>query len=104
MRVSIMRDWIGILKALEIWDEERWSATEHIYTFENGSIVEFMSIDNSEKRKGSGRDYLFVDECNELSREDWFQLFIRTRKKSIIAYNPSFGTNHYIFNEIHTHP
>ena len=104
MRVSIMRDWIGILKDLGIWDEEKWSATEHIYSFDNGTIVEFMSIDNAEKRKGSARDYLFVDESNELSREDWFQLFIRTRKKSIIAYNPSFGTNHYIFNEIHTHP
>jgi phage terminase large subunit len=63
-----------------------------------------MSIDSSEKRKGSARDYLFVDEANELSREDWFQLFIRTRKKSIIAYNPSFGTTNYIFTEIHTHP
>ena len=31
-------------------------------------------------------------------------MFIRTRKKTIIAYNPSFGTNHYIFNEIQTHP
>jgi phage terminase large subunit len=104
MRVSIMRDWVGILKGLGIWDENRWSATEHIYTFDNGSMVEFMSIDSSEKRKGSARDYLFVDECNELSREDWFQLFIRTRKKSIIAYNPSFGTNNYIFTEIQTHP
>ena len=104
MRVSIMRDWKGILTDLGIWDENAWSATEHIYTFDNGSLVEFMSIDNSEKRKGSARDYLFVDEANELSREDWFQLFIRTRKKSIIAYNPSFGTNHFIFNEIQTHP
>jgi phage terminase large subunit len=104
MRVSIMRDWQSILKELNIWDENSWSATEHIYSFDNGTMVEFMSIDSSEKRKGSARDYLFVDECNELSREDWFQLFIRTRKKSIIAYNPSFGTNHYIFNEIQTHP
>ena len=104
MRVSIMRDWIGILKELNIWEEDSWSATEHIYTFENGSMVEFMSIDSSEKRKGSSRDYLFIDECNELSREDYFQLFIRTRIKTILAYNPSFGTNHYIFNEIQTHP
>ena len=86
MRVSIMRDWIGILKELSIWDEDRWSATEHIYTFENGSMVEFMSIDSSEKRKGSSRDYLFIDECNELSREDYFQLFIRTRIKTILQY------------------
>ena len=104
MRVSIMRDFVGILKELGIWSEEQWSATEHIYTFDNGSMIEFMSIDSSEKRKGSARDYLFVDEANELSREDWFQLFIRTRKKSIIAYNPSFGTNNYIFTEIQTHP
>ena len=104
MRVSIMRDWQTILKELSIWDEESWSATEHIYTFDNGSMVEFMSIDSSEMRKGSSRDYLFIDECNELSREDYFQLFIRTRIKTIIAYNPSFGTNHYIFNEIQTHP
>lgn len=104
MRVSIMRDWQTILKELGIWSDDEWSATEHIYTFDNGSMVEFMSIDNSEKRKGSSRDYLFVDECNELSREDWFQLFIRTRKKSIVAYNPSFGTTNYIFTEIHTHP
>ena len=67
MRISIMRDWVGILKGLGIWDENRWSATEHIYTFDNGSMVEFMSIDSSEKRKGSARDYLFVDEANELS-------------------------------------
>lgn len=104
MRVSIMRDFTAILKDLGIWNEESWSATEHIYTFDNGSMIEFMSIDSSEKRKGSARDYLFVDECNELSREDWFQLFIRTRKKSIVAYNPSFGTNNYIFTEIQTHP
>jgi len=104
MRVSIMRDWQTILKGLGIWNDEQWSATEHIYNFDNGSMVEFMSIDSSEKRKGSARDYLFIDECNELSREDYFQLFIRTRIKTIIAYNPSFGTNHYIFNEIQTHP
>ena len=104
MRVSIMRDWQTILKELNIWDDNNWSATEHIYTFDNGSMVEFMSIDSSEKRKGSARDYLFIDECNELSREDYFQLFIRTRIKTIIAYNPSFGNNHYIFNEIQTHP
>jgi phage terminase large subunit len=104
MRVSIMRDFVGIMKDLGIWEDERWSATEHIYTFENDSMIEFMSIDNAEKRKGTSRDYLFCDEVNELSREDYFQLFIRTRKKTIVAYNPSFGTNNYIFNEIQTHP
>lgn len=104
MRVSILRDFQTIMKDLGIWQIDRYSATEHIYFFDNNSIIEFMSIDNAEKRKGTARDILFIDECNELSREDYFQLFIRTRKKTIIAYNPSFGTNNYIFSEIHTHP
>ena len=63
MRVSIMRDWQTILKQLEIWSDDNWSATEHIYTFDNGSMVEFMSIDSSEKRKGSARDYLFIEDA-----------------------------------------
>lgn len=104
MRVSILRDFQTIMKELGIYSEESYSSTEHIYYFDNGSLIEFLSIDNAEKRKGTSRDYLFIDECNELSREDYFQLFIRTRIKTIIAYNPSFGTNNYIFNEIHTHP
>jgi len=104
MRVSILRDFTNIMRELELWEDNRWSATEHLYHFDNGSMIEFMSIDNAEKRKGTSRDYLFVDECNELSREDYFQLFIRTRVKTIVAYNPSFGTNNYIFNEIQTHP
>lgn len=104
MRVSILRDFQTIMKELDIWDENSYSATEHIYHFDNGSMMEFLSIDNAEKRKGTSRDYLFIDEINELSREDYFQLFIRTRVKTIVAYNPSFGTNNYIFNEIHTHP
>jgi len=104
MRVSILRDFQTIMKELGIYSEESYSSTEHIYYFDNGSLIEFLSIDNAEKRKGTSRDYLFIDECNELSREDYFQLFIRTRIKTIIAYNPSFGTNNYIFNEIQTHP
>ena len=104
MRISILRDFQNIMKELGIWAEDRWSSTAHIYIFDNDSYIEFMSIDNAEKRKGTSRDYLFVDECNELSREDYFQLFIRTKKKTIIAYTPSFGTNNYIFNEIQTHP
>ncbi len=104
MRVSILRDFQQIMKGLGIWNEDNWSTTAHIYIFDNDSYIEFLSVDNAEKRKGTSRDYLFIDECNELSREDYFQLFIRTRKKTIIAYNPSFGTNNYIFNEIHTHP
>jgi phage terminase large subunit len=47
---------------------------------------------------------LFCDEANELNYEDYFQLSIRTTDKIILAYNPSFPTNHWIFQQVLTHP
>jgi phage terminase large subunit len=92
------------MKELNLWDENRWYASENTYNFDNGSFVEFLSVQDSERRKGTKRDILFVDECNELDYEDFFQLFIRTTDKTIIAYNPSFSTNHWIYKSVGTHP
>jgi phage terminase large subunit len=104
LRISAMRDFKTILKEWEIWDEENWYASENSYTFDNGSSIEFLSVQDSERRKGTKRNYLFIDEANELNYEDYFQLSIRTTDKIIIAYNPSFPTNHWIFQQVLTHP
>jgi phage terminase large subunit len=61
-------------------------------------------VQDSERRKGTKRDYLFIDESNELDYEDYFQLSIRTSTQIILAYNPSFPTNHWIFTQVLTHP
>ena len=90
LRISAMRDFKTILKEWELWDEENWYASENSYTFDNGSSIEFLSVQDSERRKGTKRNYLFIDEANELNYEDYFQLSIRTTDKIIIAYNPSF--------------
>jgi phage terminase large subunit len=82
----------------------QWYASENTYTFDNGSVIEFLSVQDSERRKGTKRDYLFIDEANELDYEDYFQLSIRTSTQIIIAYNPSFPTNHWIFQQVLTHP
>ena len=49
LRASIMRDFFSIMKELELYDERNHSRTEHIYTFDNGSWVEFFSIDDEQK-------------------------------------------------------
>ena len=104
LRISTLRDFRNIMKELNLWDENRWYASENVYNFENGSFIEFLSIQDSERRKGTKRNILFIDEVNELSYEDWFQTFIRTTDKAIVAYNPSFSTSHWIYNQVHTHP
>ncbi len=104
LRISTLRDFKEIMKSLDIWDENNWRASENMYTFDNGSTIEFLSVQDGERRKGTKRDILFVDEANELDWDDMFQLFIRTTDKTIIAYNPSFPTNHWIYTQMLTHP
>ena len=104
LRISALRDFKNILKEWDIWNEDSWYASENSYTFDNGSSIEFLSVQDSERRKGTKRNYLFIDEANELNYEDYFQLSIRTTDKIILAYNPSFPTNHWIFQQVLTHP
>ena len=104
LRISALRDFKSILKEWDLWEEDYWYASENSYTFDNGSSIEFLSVQDSERRKGTKRKYLFCDEANELNYEDYFQLSIRTTDKIILAFNPSFPTNHWIFQQVLTHP
>ena len=100
LRTSALRDFKQIMKELGIWDDERWMATEHTYTFDNGSVIEFFSVDSAEKLKGLRRQYLWIDEANELTSEQFMQLAIRTEEKIILSYNPSFSQRHWILTEL----
>ena len=104
LRISTLRDFRSIMNSLGLWEEERYLATEKAYRFDNGSMIEFLSIDDAEKRKGTKRDYLFIDEANELNYEDFFQLFIRTTYKTILAFNPSFSKQSWIYKQVAIHP
>ena len=100
LRTSAIRDFKDILKGLGLWDDEKWMATEHTYTFDNGSVIEFFSTDSAEKLKGLRRDILWIDEANELTYEQYFQLAIRTTGKIILSFNPSFSVKHWILKEV----
>ena len=71
------------------WDDERWSKVDNIYTFDNGSILEFFSADSPAKVHGPARDYLFVNECQNVPYEVARQLFVRTRGMIVLDYNPT---------------
>jgi len=91
-----MRDFFEILGKLNIYSESRHNKTNLIYTFSNGSFVEFFSAESEEKLRGSERDILYVNEANELKYIEWQQLKLRTKVLAIIDYNPSFSDDHWI--------
>lgn len=89
LRATVLRDFIEILKELNIYSVEDHNKSEHIYTFPNGSIVEFFSVDDEQKIRGRKRDIAWCNEANELYFDDFTQLNMRTESKLIFDYNPS---------------
>lgn len=73
----------------DAWDDSRWSKSDLIYTFPNGSIIEFFSADSPAKVHGPARDRLFINEAQNVPYETARQLFTRTRDKILIDYNPT---------------
>lgn len=89
LRATVLRDFIEILKELNIYSVDDHNKSEHIYTFSNGSIVEFFSVDDEQKIRGRKRDIAWCNEANELYFDDFTQLNMRTESKLIFDYNPS---------------
>lgn len=89
LRATVMRDFFDVLKQLDLYDKSAHNKTEHIYTFPNGSIVEFFSVDDEQKIRGRKRDLCWANEANELFYDDFQQLNFRTTFKLLFDFNPS---------------
>lgn len=96
LKGSVLRDFIEVLQRIGEYSDKCYNKSDLIYTFPNGSWVEFFSCDNETKLRGRKRKILFVNEANELKYLEWQQLQLRTTQFSIIDYNPSFSDEHWI--------
>ena len=83
-----MRDFEVIMKDRGYWKDRLWNNTKHIYTFETGNKLEFMSVDTYGKAHGPRRHILFVNECNNLAYNIVDQLIIRTKEVIWLDWNP----------------
>jgi len=100
LKKSAYRDFFTILNEQDMYDRSCHNKTELIYTFGN-SAVEFVGLDDAQKKRGPRRDYLFINEANEITQEDWRQLSMRTKDKIVLDYNPS-DEFHFIYDDIVT--
>jgi len=88
LKLSVLRDFVEILEKMGIYDEENHNKTDNSYKL-GDSIIEFFSIDDSQKRRGTKRDILYINEANEITKEDFFQLQVRTTQQVFVDFNPS---------------
>jgi len=89
LRKGAIRDFINIMNMTNRYIDKHWNRTNSVYTFTNGSYIEFFSADSADKLRGSRRDILFVNECNNITQEAYEQLAMRTAKDIFLDYNPS---------------
>jgi len=98
LRSTAMRDFFDILKSHDLYVQDDHNRTDNIYQL-NGNRIEFMGMDDPQKRRGASRDILFANEVNELTKEDWMQLEIRTRGQIFADFNPS-DEFHWLYTEV----
>lgn len=84
-----MRDFLMIMKEHNYYKDDCWNITNSTYTFETGSVIEFFSADQPDKLRGSRRDRLFLNECNNVTLDSFEQLEVRTKEFIFLDWNPS---------------
>jgi len=88
LKNSVLKDLISILEMFGVYDPNKLHKQEGYYEL-NTNIINWISVDEPQKVRGSKRDYLYCNEANELKLEDWNQLIFRTTDKVICDLNPS---------------
>lgn len=98
---GMIRDFKKIMIENDIWQPENYNKSDQIYKV-GESTIEFFGVDAEGKVHGGRRDYLFVNEIQNISYEIFYQLASRTRKRIYADYNPTsefWVHEKYLYNE-----
>lgn len=100
LKATAMEDFFDIMRSFEIYDADKHNKTDHIYR-EGKNTVGFFPVDDEQKIRGRKRDYLWVNEANELTYEEFKQLALRTSRQIILDFNPP-EEDHWIVEKVMT--
>ena len=89
LRKGAMKDFLSIMKETNRYNRNQWNITNSVYTFTNGSTIEFFSVENEQSVRGPRRTDLYINECNKITFEVYNQLAMRTSGDIYLDYNPS---------------
>lgn len=89
LKRGAMRDFLNIMKEHNYYKDDRWNRSDFIYTFETGNQIEFFSLDMPHKVRGPRRKRLFINEANNIPKETFDQLEVRTQDEIWLDWNPT---------------
>lgn len=96
LKRSLLREFIDFLTEYGLYSEKKHNKSSQVIEV-YGNYVEFFSLDNFEKVKGSKRDIAYLNEITEIDYEPAQQVFLRTSEKVIMDMNPS-DTFHWVWD------
>jgi phage terminase large subunit len=88
LKRGAMKDFKKIMIETGRFVDSRWNATDFKYTFANGSQIEFFSADNDSKLRGARRDFLYMNEANNMTFHAYTELASRTKQGVYLDWNP----------------
>lgn len=102
LKRGALRDFLKIMNLVGMYNDSSFNKSSLIYTFQNGSYIEFFSADSESKLRGARRDVLFINECNNITWDAYYQMAIRTRKFIYLDYNPvnEFWVDKELINDV----
>jgi len=95
LKRGAMKDFKKIMSETNRWFESRWNASDFKYQFANKATIEFFSADTDAKLRGARRDYLYMNECNNMTFHSYTELASRTKNGIYLDWNP---TNEFWFH------
>jgi phage terminase large subunit len=99
LKKTVLIDFLFILEHQFKQPVYRLHKTEMVYTFGNGSIVNFIGSEEEQKLHGLKQDIYYGNEYDEASYKQFEQANIRTKDLFIIDYNPKY-VEHWIYERI----
>ncbi|NOQ49428.1 MAG: hypothetical protein GQ553_02030 [Nitrosomonadaceae bacterium] len=87
MRLTVIKDFVKIMKALGVWDERRF-VNGTLYRCPNGSFIKFIGLDKEDIGKGLRCDVIYFNELDKISWATYTEA--ESRAKNVYCdYNPN---------------
>jgi phage terminase large subunit len=102
LRRGALKDFLKIMMSLGRYKDDQFNKSTLKYNFQNGSYIEFFSADQPDKLRGARRNILYVNECNNIEFDAYYQMAIRTSGDIWLDYNPA--STFWVDKEILTQP
>lgn len=89
LRRGALKDFEKIMRLTNRWQNDGFNKQTLTYRFKNGSYIEFFSADQDSKVRGARRNILYINECNNVKFDTYYELAIRTNMEVWLDFNPT---------------